>query len=273
MTPHAFLEALYGLQARGTLFLAGGQRQADGKIPHWRDRPYELGRAGALEAMARHAEQAAQREEVYLGMALYAGQKRLEAQAVLFPVLYADLDGGTIPASVPEPTITILSSPGRRQCFWKLNCPAQREKALDLNRRLARVCRADPSGWDATQVLRIPGTLNHKREGFLVATEAARGVTYQVEDFHHLPAVPRDTAAPGAPVGVLGEADGRAAWDQAKARLSARMFRVAMGDASDYQDNQSRADMALLYALLTAGLTADEAAAAFLVTPRGADAG
>lgn len=268
MTPLAFLEALYGDQTRGTLFLAGGPRRADGKMPGWHDRAYGLARPGTLEAMARHAEAATQREEVYLSMAIYAGPKRQQSQAVLFPVLFADLDGGSIPLSVPEPTITVLSSLGHRQCFWKLNRPAQPSPALDLNRRIARATGADMSGWDATQVLRMPGTLNHKRGGCLVATEAATGVMYQVEDFQHLPAVPSFTAPATGVLGATVEADS-AAWDQVKARLSRRMWAVAMGDATNYEGDESRADMALLCGLLAAGLTADEAASAFAATPRG----
>lgn len=266
MTPLDFLAFLFGDVDRGTIFLAGGQRDVDDGIPHWRDRAYDLNRT-PLTTIARHAESATMHEEVFVGMAVFAGTKRSAAQAVQYPALYADLDGGTIPPSVPDPTVTVLSSPDRRHVFWKLRASAPPDVALDLNRRLAHTCHADLSGWDATQVLRAPDTINHKRGGFVVRVEAASGEVYQPEDFEHLCAIPH--VAP-ASVDLTGDADGIQAWKAVFPYLTARMRAVAMGDTSAYRGDESAADHALMCALCGAGLTPEEAIAAFLITPRGA---
>jgi hypothetical protein len=63
---------------------------------------------------------------------------------------------------MPTPTAVVESSPGREQFYWGLSCPVAPELGERLNQRLALVMGADRSGWDLTQLLRPPGTHNHK---------------------------------------------------------------------------------------------------------------
>ncbi len=260
-----FLTTCFGDADRGTLFLSGGRRGADNKVTPWRDTPYDLARV-PLDRIATDAIYRGRWEETYYSCALFAGNRRTEAQAVLYWILYADLDHGAVPSHVPRPTVTILSSPEKRQAVWRLHKPADRETATDLNRRLAHACGADRSGWDSTQVLRLAGLPNHKYEGVVSVVEEATGRTYDLADFRHLPHIPY--AAPVA-VALSGDADGMAAWKAAWPYLSRKMRAVAVGDTSGYGNDQSRADHALMTALAATGLTPDEAVAAFLVTPCG----
>jgi len=264
-----FLNLLFGNADRGTLFISGGRRGDDDKIKPWRDTSYDLPHV-PLERIAADAIHRGRWEETYFSCALYAGTRRVEAQAVLYWFLYADLDYGRIPDSVPLPTLTLLTSPEKRQAVWRLHKPTGREPATDLNRRLAHACGADLSGWDATQVLRLPGLKNHKYNDVFTVTEQASGRTYDPEDFRGLPAIPYTAAAP---LDLRGDADGMAAWRAVYPYLSAKMRRVAMGDARDYRGDESAADHALMCALCAEGLTADEAVAAFLITPRGKNLG
>lgn len=260
-----FLQVLFTDQHRGTLFLCGGAR-VEGKVPRWRDTPYDLARI-PLERVAIDAWRRGQREDCFFSCALFAGQQRVEAQAVTYPFLYADLDTGTLTANVPRPTIILESSPGRRQAFWKLHKPTTREIATSLNRRIAAACSADMSGWDATQVLRMPGLPNHKYDGACSRIEAMTDRTYDTEDFTPLPEI---RAVAPADIELSGGADGMVAWRAAWPYLSRRMRALASGgDDSAYDHNASRGDHALMCALVNAGLTPDEAIAAFLVTPRG----
>lgn len=265
-----FLNVCFGSADRGTLFISGGRRRAeDDKIQPWRDAPYDLSHV-SLERIAADAIKRGRWEEVYYSTGLYAGTRRVEAQAVLYWILYADLDYGHIPDSVPLPTVTLLTSPEKRQAVWRLHKPTGRETATDLSRRLAHPCGADLSGWDATQVLRLPGLPNHKYAGVVSEVEEATGRTYDVQDFAHLPASPRITPAN---IEVQGDADGLAAWKAAWKYLSPKMRAVAMGDARAYRGDESAADHALMCALCGEGLTPDEAVAAFLITPRGKNLG
>lgn len=73
-------------------------------------------------------------------------------------LLWADLDEiNPYKIKIP-PTVAIESSPGRYVGLWKVD-----EEADDrINQRLSYFLGADRGGWDYTQVLRVPGTVNYK---------------------------------------------------------------------------------------------------------------
>lgn len=73
-------------------------------------------------------------------------------------LLYADLDECDPRDIEIKPTIALESSPGRYVGYWLTDEPASE----GLNRRLSYMIGADVSGWDRTQVLRVPGTRNYK---------------------------------------------------------------------------------------------------------------
>ena len=77
-------------------------------------------------------------------------------------LLWSDIDNGD-----PEqmrPTILWESSPGRYQALWELDKVIEPSLTEALNQRVAEKIGGDNSGWDLTQVLRIPGTHNLKRD-------------------------------------------------------------------------------------------------------------
>jgi hypothetical protein len=76
--------------------------------------------------------------------------------------LWADGDGATIPPSVPPPSAVVETSPGRHHYYWRLTEPCPPAQAEQLNHRIAYALGADKSGWDLTQLLRVPGTPNQK---------------------------------------------------------------------------------------------------------------
>jgi AAA domain/RepB DNA-primase N-terminal domain len=78
--------------------------------------------------------------------------------------LYADLDTVN-PRDLPEelyPTAAWRTSPGRWQAMWSLDRAIDSNTQSQLNQRLTYAVGADKGGWDLTQVLRVPGTHNHK---------------------------------------------------------------------------------------------------------------
>jgi hypothetical protein len=72
--------------------------------------------------------------------------------------LYADLDG-THPNTCPiKPTAAVRSSPDRYVGYWYTGEPV----GWNINQAWTKKIKADPGGWDPTQVLRVPGSFNHK---------------------------------------------------------------------------------------------------------------
>jgi hypothetical protein len=78
------------------------------------------------------------------------------------------------------------------QAYYRLSRTVPPAQGAELNRRLARALGADPSGWDLTQLLRVPATVNHKYEGQpavrLVASTSAEYAPEQLDQ--HLPRLP-----------------------------------------------------------------------------------
>jgi len=81
------------------------------------------------------------------------------------PSVWADLDG-CVPDNLLIPaTVLLESSPERYQALWILESIAEPLEAEDASKRIAYFHAdqgADKSGWDLTQLLRIPFTYNYK---------------------------------------------------------------------------------------------------------------
>ena len=92
-------------------------------------------------------------------------RRRVKEAAAGTRFLWADLDNLDPDDLDPSPSILWQSSPGRYQCLWKLDKELPPDQAERLNRNLTYHVGADKSGWDLTQVLRVPGTRNYKYPG------------------------------------------------------------------------------------------------------------
>lgn len=75
-------------------------------------------------------------------------------------ILWSDVDDGD-PTKL-RPTVLWESSPGRHHALWFLKERMHAEDAAQLNKSVTYHLGADKGGWDLSQVLRIPGTYNHK---------------------------------------------------------------------------------------------------------------
>lgn len=122
---------------------------------------------------------------------------RVKENVGLCPTVWADLDTCTPDLLLVQPSVVIESSPGRFQTLWILDEPLTPEMAEELSRRVAYhhiQDGADKSGWDLTQLLRIPGTKNYKYE---LAPEVAlievNNRLVRVDDFIPYPAASRRT--------------------------------------------------------------------------------
>lgn len=88
----------------------------------------------------------------------FSRPRRIKANAVLPRLLWSDLDEADPRKIKIKPTLAIESSPGRYVGIWIVKETITEE----LNRKLNYLIGADKSGWDLTQVLRVPGTRNYK---------------------------------------------------------------------------------------------------------------
>lgn len=92
-------------------------------------------------------------------------ENRRDINVVIKPqTLYADLDV-IRPENIPDelkPSIAIESSPNSFQGIWLLKEPVSPQEHESVNQRLTYFLGADKSGWDLTQVLRVPNMRNYK---------------------------------------------------------------------------------------------------------------
>lgn len=102
---------------------------------------------------------------VYFCPQLLGARKRVKENVSVTPCAWADLD--RCPPDIIEvpPSVAIESSPGRYQAYWAFDKPIDPDDAEDVSRRIAYKHAddgADRSGWDLTQLLRVPYTHNYK---------------------------------------------------------------------------------------------------------------
>lgn len=108
------------------------------------------------------------------------------------PVAWADLDTCEPERLHVEPTAVVESSAGRYQAYWKFEKKVLPEEAENISQRIAyhhAEDGADRSGWDLTQLLRMPFTYNQKyvSNPLVVPIDIGRA-RYRLEDFdEHYP--------------------------------------------------------------------------------------
>lgn len=106
------------------------------------------------------------------------------------PGAWSDLDTCEPERLHIEPSIIIESSPGRFQAIWKFDKTVPPDEAENLSQRIAYEHAddgADRSGWDLTQLLRMPLTYNFKYASTpLITVLEANTKQYRPTDFDKL---------------------------------------------------------------------------------------
>jgi hypothetical protein len=154
---HVFGESTGVLPIFSGIRSAPGSKHLDDPRTLYFDYPRETRRA---EELCRRLSD--EGREVYQCAHLLTARRRVKTSAASLSACYVDADGAKPTANTPQPTAVVISSPGREQYWWRLSRPVEPEEGEDLNRRLAYAMGADLSGWDLTQLLRVPGTRNRK---------------------------------------------------------------------------------------------------------------
>lgn len=141
-------------------------------------------------------------EELYFAVPGYKKPTRRQSDVKWLNAVYVDDDGTTGEWKL-EPSYIINSSPGHRHVYWVLDKAHDPHEVSRIGFEISafhrhdsefhddlevghKHCGTDPGGWDLTQILRVPGTVNMKAEygpGFKhrVTVEEASGKTYTLE--------------------------------------------------------------------------------------------
>jgi len=138
-------------------------------VPRRKGKVWDEGRAfaypGEWQAIQERVTQSANDAwDTYWCPMVFDKPKRLKENARKEQgILWADLDEVN-PKNLGNlrPSIAWASSDDRYQCLWSLDSKHDIDVVEQVNKDLTYHIGADKGGWDVTQVLRIPGSPNHK---------------------------------------------------------------------------------------------------------------
>ncbi len=119
-----------------------------------------------LDGMLEYIQSFALGADMYYCPQLFDERERKKEHVIATPTIWADLDTCQPEMLLVEPTITIESSPRRFQALWLVR-DVEPLEAEQISRNIAYYHKeqgADKSGWDLTQLLRIPQSHNYKYE-------------------------------------------------------------------------------------------------------------
>lgn len=104
-------------------------------------------------------------KNIWFGVNLLTAPERTKQFCSSHNIVWADLDSCNPDKIEPKPQCVIQSSPERWQAIWRLDETIDPYLAEQYSKKIAYKYKeegADPSGWDLTQLLRVPFTLNFK---------------------------------------------------------------------------------------------------------------
>lgn len=154
-----FFGYLFGDEARGYVCIAVADRNKQNfkqRFFSWPDQ---------RDRLTAYLDSVATTRNVWFCTSLLSVEERKKEYCLPSGFAWADLDTANPEDIDPKPSVVVESSPGRYQAYWRIDgseIPA--DLAEDYSRRIAYKFKADKSGWDLTQLLRVPFTLNFKYE-------------------------------------------------------------------------------------------------------------
>lgn len=126
--------------------------------------------------------------DIYFAPFLTTKERRRKEDIAETPVVWADGDECPIEALIMSPSVIIRTSNNRHSYLWKFREVQIPEVGEEISKRIAKKHEPDgmdQGGWDLTQLLRVPGTYNHKYDPPQVIGHALilEDVEYDPEDF------------------------------------------------------------------------------------------
>lgn len=135
--------------------------------------------------------------DVYIGPAMYKEKKASKESVSHSNVCWIEMDGQEDIkwGEISEPDVIIQSSTSTHlHCYWQMERLSS-ELLEDLNRRLTYYLGADSSGWDCTQVLRPPDTVNYKHDVPTTLVKLVANVTHLPLEFDKAPNIDKPVEA------------------------------------------------------------------------------
>jgi hypothetical protein len=160
MKPYKFLKTIWTIQAnnRKCYFCISTKAVRNGR---WRDHLFSWP-AQKADVKSFLEDNATEDYDLYFCPLPFKIRRRSVEAVLDSRLLWADLDEAHPRSCDPVPQIAWRSSPKRYASLWLMNKHVAPKKLEPLNRAMTYACGADKGGWDLTQVLRLPGTMNHK---------------------------------------------------------------------------------------------------------------
>lgn len=201
-----FFRLLFGPRAQGNVCIAT-------LTPTGEFREYFFEYPLQLNLMIAKVQEHAETRNVYFCPQLLVGRKRSRGAVRSCPNVWADLDECAPHNLLVQPSIVVQSSPGRYQGYWLLEDQVEPDVAELIAKRIAYYHSdegADRSGWDLSQLLRVPFTYNFNHgEPQPVKILEIDKLKYRPSDFDRYPSIakldPDYLQMPDVPKDVTGE--------------------------------------------------------------------
>jgi hypothetical protein len=257
ITVAAFFKAVFG-SSRGFVCIATKKSTRDKTLSEVYYRYPDQ-----LKEMHEHVERIKYSGNVYFCAQLLSEPRRVKANVAVGTCAWADLDTCHPRVLLVRPTIALETSPNRYQAFWALEDPHDPTVSEDLARRIAYRHAdegADRSGWDLTQLLRVPGTRNFKYGDGASAPEIKvveqNDVQYRIVDFAEYPPAKgyEYTAIPMPPIAIE---DGIKILERFSLKLSGAAHTLFHQSVEEGERSQALFRLEMLCA--EAGMTPEEA--------------
>lgn len=203
---------------------------------------------------------------IYFCPQLFNKKERKKENIEVCTTLWADLDTCTPDAMAIKPNVVLETSIGRFQAFWTLEDRMKPITAESLSRKIAYYYSdqgADRSGWDLTQLLRVPGTINYKHSDTLrVEVKKITRASFRESDFDVYPDVivgPRVTIPMPNPEGLPQE-DGATILEKGRTHLRPAIFGLFSQEpeAGQFKEGWSGALWKLIMLLFEAGFDREQ---------------
>lgn len=163
MKPASFLSTLWRRVAEDGdfVFMSFKKGKKGDKGYKWIDEPYQWSEHGSVMPWVSTMLKKYDGWDIYFCPTPFTKDKRQSQFVKSTNMLWADIDDGD--PKLLNPNILWKSgSTGHTQGIWFLNKTLTPIKTAQLNKGIAGFLGADPSGYDLSQVLRLPGTMNWK---------------------------------------------------------------------------------------------------------------
>lgn len=166
-------------------------RPSGGMVERFFRWPTEIGRALKTIELVNAANAAgAAGGNLYYCVSLLTGRKRNKDFLDETHCVWSDLDHTPPNSLLLDPTFLLETSPRNYQAIWTLDEPIPWSSAEDFSQRVYHAHKQDgaDSTWDATRLLRVPGTANLKYDvagegNPIVSVIDMRSIAYSLDEF------------------------------------------------------------------------------------------